>query len=434
MKQIHYAQKERQLKGSVKKLQILLNSPDENYSSQIEKLIQKIRKLVQELLHVISHTELKRILGAVAIYIGISFANQTSAQSFLAPQQNPFGLVSTTGLASPAFTDLDGDGDMDLLVGEEDGVMQYFENTGSATDPQFAAPQRNPFGLNSSYYFALPEFADIDGDGDMDLLVGEYYGAMQYFENTGSVSAPQFAVPQANPFGLDSTYVISMPDFADLDGDGDLDLLVGEYYGAMHYYENTGTTSNPQFGAAQLNPFGLDSTYYVSFPDLADLDGDGDLDLLVGEQYGTMQYFENTGSATEPQFDAPQKNPFGIVTAYYTAIPAIADLDGDGDLDLLVGEQKGSMQYFQNSEITGTTVLSQEFDLTLFPNPVIDVLRFESKEKIEKIEIYNLLGQSLAVFENNANQVSLNDLNPGIYSVKVTYATGNFAVRKIQKQ
>jgi len=90
MKQIHYAQKERQLKGSVKKLQILLNSPDENYSSQIEKLIQKIRKLVQELLHVISHTELKRILGAVAIYIGISFANQTSAQSFLAPQQNPF--------------------------------------------------------------------------------------------------------------------------------------------------------------------------------------------------------------------------------------------------------------------------------------------------------------------------------------------------------
>jgi len=92
------------------------------------------------------------------------------------------------------------------------------------------------------------------------------------------------------------------------------------------------------------------------------------------------------------------------------------------------------MQYFQNSEITGTTVLSQEFDLTLFPNPVIDVLRFESKEKIEKIEIYNLLGQSLAVFENNANQVSLNDLNPGIYSVKVTYATGNFAVRKIQKQ
>jgi len=206
-----YARKKRQLKALAKKLQRLLANHQEDFVSQIEKLVLRIRRLVQELLRAFSPADLKRTLGAAAIYIGVSFTNPTAAQSFAPPIANPFGLDSTYYFAFPAFADLDGDGDMDLLVGEYYGAMQYFENTGSASNPQFAAPQTNPFGLVSTYYNAFPAFADLDGDGDMDLLVGEYYGAMQYFENTGSASNPQFAAPQANPFGLVSTYYVAFP-------------------------------------------------------------------------------------------------------------------------------------------------------------------------------------------------------------------------------
>jgi len=270
MKQYHYARKERQLKLITKKLQHLLSYQGEEPSSQIEKLILKIKKLVQELMHVLSPTKLKRILGTAAICLGISFTNQISAQSF-------------------------------------------------------APPQVNPYGLDSTSYFAFPAFADLDGDGDMDLLVGEYYGAMQYFENTG-------------------------------------------------------TANNPQFAAPQVNPFGLVSTNYLAFPAFADLDGDGDMDLLVGEDYGAMQYFENT------------------------------------------------------SILTGITNLSQSLDLKLFPNPVKDILRIESEEKVERIEVFNVLGQTAVIVENTTDKVSLNNLSPGIYTVKVTDVKGNYTVRKIQKQ
>lgn len=434
MKPNHYSRKKRQLKFLAKKLEYLLIYHREDASSQIEKLLHKIKKLVRELRHILSAADLKKILGAVAIFIGISFSNNSSAQSFASPQTNPFGIDSVTYWAIPAFADLDGDGDMDLLVGEYEGSMQYFENTGSSLNPAFASPQVNPFGLDSTIYLSLPAFADLDGDGDEDLLVGEEYGSMQYFENTGSASNPQFSAPQANPFGLVSTYNFAAPAFTDLDDDGDLDLLVGEYEGALKYFENTGTEFIPQFAAPQTNPFGLDSTYVNAFPAFADLDEDGDMDLLVGNYYGEMKYFENSGSASNPQFEAPQVNPFGLVSTYVAAFPAFVDLDADGDLDLLVGEYYGAMQYFENTTVSGISNHAQNIELKLFPNPVVDILRIEVKERIERLEIFNILGESIVSFEGDEKNISLNGLKPGIYTLNVIFTDSQNIHRTIIKK
>ena len=434
MSQDNIIRKKWQLKGLVAELQHLLRNHHVEAGARIEKLIQKIKSLAHELGRVLSQTELKKILGVAAILIGVSFSNKAEAQSFAPPVANPFGLVPVNYYAFPAFADLDADGDQDLLVGEYEGVLKYFQNTGTSLIPQFANPIRNPFGLLATTSLAIPAFADLDGDGDTDVLLGAYYGSMEYFQNIGSSTSPQFAAPIVNPFGLDSTYLVAIPAFTDLDADGDFDLLVGEAYGAMQYFQNTGSGTSPEFAAPIVNPFGLDSTNSLAFPAFADLDHDGDTDLLVGEYYGAMKYFRNTGSAQAPQFAAPLTNPFGLGSTYYYAIPAFADLDGDSDMDLLVGEYEGVMQYFENLSTVGISDLYQSFNLSLFPNPVQDILKIDSDEKIDKIEIFNIKGENVITIANQVSQISLHHLIPGIYIVKVTSDKGNFTAQKIKKQ
>ena len=278
------------------------------------------------------------------------FAAQTGAA-------NPFNGVDIGQLSRPSFADIDGDGDLDAVVGNTDGILRYFQNTGSANAPAFVerTGAANPFDGVDVGNFSTPSLADLDGDGDLDALVGEFNGNLNYFENTGSALAPAFTARTgaANPFdgvdvGSDST-----PSFADLDGDGDLDAVVGASDGTLHYFENTGSALAPAFteqtGAA--NPFNGVDVGFDSNPSFADLDGDGDLDAVVGERFGSLHYYENTGSALAPVFIARTgtANPFDGVDVGYQSAPSFADLDGDGDLDAVVGEQDGTLNYFKNT-------------------------------------------------------------------------------------
>ena len=198
----------------------------------------------------------------------------------------PFDGINVGDDSAPVLADIDGDGDLDLVVGNRDGVLNYFENTGTSTTPLFVrrTGSANPFdGINVGNESA-PALADLDDDGDLDLVLGDEGSLLNYFNNTGNSTAPTFVARtgSANPFNEINVGRDGSPAFVDLDGDHDLDLVVGEsIYGVLIYLENAGNSTTPVFAqkSGSANPFdGIDVGYWTT-PALADIDNDGTLGL-----------------------------------------------------------------------------------------------------------------------------------------------------------
>ncbi|KAH8061973.1 calcium ion binding protein [Aureococcus anophagefferens] len=294
--------------------------------------------------------------GALYYYENVGSAASPSYAA-VTGTANPFDGIDVGSKSAPALVDLDGDGDLDLVVGAGDGVLNYYENVGSAASPSYAAVTgaANPFDGIHVGEFSAPAFADLDGDGDLDLVVGEWMGALFYYENVGSAASPSYAAVtgSASPFDGIDIGSRSAPAFADVDGDGDLDLVVGISLGSLFYYENVGSAASPSYAAVTgaATPFyGIDVGGH-SAPALADVDGDGDLDLVVGKYHGALYYYENVGSAASPSYAAVTgaANPFDGIDVGDESAPALADLDGDGDLDLVVGESEGALYYYEGA-------------------------------------------------------------------------------------
>ncbi|MBK9192050.1 MAG: T9SS type A sorting domain-containing protein [Crocinitomicaceae bacterium] len=277
-------------------------------------------------------------------------------------------------MVAPAFADIDGDGDFDIMSGDYYGNFTYYENTGTAASPAFAASVANPFNLSNLGYGGrnTPTFGDLDNDGDFDMMVGSNLGTgmpydysqgnIYYYENIGDANNPDFDAPVMNALGITIpsitytygpyTYTYGLadqsdPTLVDIDNDGDLDMYVGngEYYGDIYFYENTGDASNPAF-ALPLVAASIGS--YALTPDFADIDNDGDFDMFNGEIEGNIYFSENIGTNVAPVFAAEIQNAFTDLQdiGYYANIEFV-DLDDDGDLDLLVGELYSAFYYFE---------------------------------------------------------------------------------------
>jgi hypothetical protein len=134
------------------------------------------------------------------------------------------------------------------------------------------------------------------------------------------------------------------PTLGDLDDDGDLDLVVGESAGTLEYFENVGTATEPRFELADDAYADID-VGRRSAPLLYDLDGDGDLDLLVGSESEGVRVFRNDGTPAEASFVDAGRLP--IADFGFAAI-ALGDLDGDGDDDVLLGGGRGGLWYWEN--------------------------------------------------------------------------------------
>ena len=268
------------------------------------------------------------------------------------------GVGGATDRSTPAVGDLDADGDLDLIAGELDGTLNYFENTGSGPSPAFVARTgaANPLNGQDVGSTSIASLGDLDGDEDLDLVVVAGNSSTPgYFENTGTPLSAAFIkrTGTANPLPLIAGGLRPAPSLGDLDGDDDLDLVGGDLDGSFHYLENTGTATNPGFivrtGAANpLDGQSVEGNY--SAPSLSDLDGDGDLDVFAGDTIGLLHYFENTGTAAGAAFVARTgaANPLDGQGVGRDSAPSLGDLDGDGDPDLVAGGVDGLFHYFEN--------------------------------------------------------------------------------------
>lgn len=304
--------------------------------------------------------------------------------------------------------DFDGDGYKDILIGVDDwhlvsralwwggevenftkdgmwigprpeGLVYLVRNLGAAGSvPAYGVAERLKLADGSILRTEgnpMPMCADWDGDGDLDLICGEFVDGFTYFENVGTRSSPRFAPGRrvVTSYGSRLAMELAMitPSAVDWDGDGRLDIICGDEDGRVAFIRNTGTRLNgvPVFEPPQYFRQEADAVNFgcLSTPCAVDWDGDGDYDIITGSSAGHIGFIENLSGAgvAEPKWAEPVRlkaggdeirvmagekgsvqGPFERKWGY-TCL-SVADWDGDGLPDVMVNSIWGDVVWFRN--------------------------------------------------------------------------------------
>lgn len=349
--------------------------------------------------------------------------------------------------AYPAFFDYNSDGLLDIVVGNYgyyvNGVtyrsgLALLENTGTAQLPAYKLISRDYESVSAlNRKFIAPTFGDMDNDGDMDMIVGEFDGFLHYYENTAGTNNPaNFVISMLNMFSIDVGQ-FSTPFIYDVNGDGLPDLLVGEKTGNINYFENGGTPTTMLFDAQPTNSFfgqvdvripGFPNGY--SSPFISPLDTTGKLYLLSGCEEGVIRVYDFNADSIYGGMFRKKFNYYSSISEGERTSPAIADITGDGRYEMLVGNYRGGVAYFSQSDslvypvsAAGVRAIGRVVDV--FPNPTrqtvnIRLTGFQQGELVT-ITLVDMLGKTLTEIKTIAAQniLSLPQAHTGMFFVRV---------------
>lgn len=289
-----------------------------------------------------------------------STCERPSLRSDPAPVRDQDGPIATSGFNAPFLTDIDDDGAADLFLGVLGGAFNpiltaadnfhYYRNEGEGRFRLETTRFLNGIDVGSE---SVPEVADIDGNGTLDLLIGNKIdpatakaARLYWFENTGTPRAPRFQL--RDTLDLVDAYHYA-PAVANLWDDALPGLVLGTWNDGIHFYRNTGEPGAPNFEHVEALTLEL-SRGSNAAPAVIDLDGDGLLDLVVGRSNGELSYYRNVGSAAEPRFEIVTDAWLGIRPGRRSH-PAFTDLTGDGLPELVLGREDPGAVVYRN---TGT--------------------------------------------------------------------------------
>ena len=282
--------------------------------------------------------------------------------------------VKHEGDASPLVVDYDGDGKKDLLVRDAirignnaTGYIRMYRNAGTSGEPRFEKFRFFEEGAASSYLpvsgaSTAPQLADLDGDGQRDLFVpGWPFEIRIHRGGPGGISTEGEMLLGRDLLGIDGSHTaISL---ADWDGDGDLDLVVGgglqePLVGNVCLLRNVGTAKQFEFAKPEsllADGKPILSANYSATPAIADWDADGKPDLVMGCGDGSVVWFRNVGSRGEPKLAAAETlvlPPAGLTDRGKQAKPCVVDWNDDGRLDLVVGDYGSQFENVLTEEET----------------------------------------------------------------------------------
>ena len=355
-------------------------------------------------------------------------------------------MVDYGTFSMPAFFDYNNDSLQDLVIGSlglfesggiQKGVLALYENVGSLDTPIYSLITEDYLNASTLNTRRLaPGFGDVDNDGDIDMLLGEEYGTLFFYENTAGAGNPVvFAAPVTNYQGIDVGQA-SIPQIIDIDRDGKNDLVIGQNQGFLNYFKNTSTSNTPTFtiqpapnntlnawGDVDARPVG----YSTGFAAHRVIEVNGQYELFVGNIDGKLMHYQDIETTATGSFTLVTDN-YSNLDVGINATLDIKDINNDGELDFAVGNGRGGITIFSQGTIINTIEIKQQEKeiATIFPNPAQATLNIELNDefigKLYHVTIYNALGQVIYTekeVSNNLHQITVSDWNAGVYFVQV---------------
>ncbi len=330
------------------------------------------------------------------VYLALKQADGTYTQ----PEKLEAGgkPVDVYGMPSPNLADFDSDGDLDLICGEFLDGFTYFENVGTRRSPRLGEGRRlkaDGAPLAMDLQMITPTAVDWDGDGDIDLIVGDEDGRVAFVENKGRLAEgiPVFTRPRY--FQQEAEYVkfgaLVTPQGVDWEGDGDEDIVAGNTAGYIGLIENLGGYP-PRFAAPRLLEAGgetiriqagrngsiqgpCEAKWGYTTVSVADWDGDGLADIVANSIWGRVEWFPNVGTRAKPRFGTsrpvkvdwpgrparPEWNWWDpadseLVSQWRTR-PVVIDWNTDGMADIVMLDHEGYLAWFRRTLRDGEMVL-----------------------------------------------------------------------------
>jgi len=330
-------------------------------------------------------------------------------------------------------------------------ALVLIKNVGTITEPAFEVFDEDYLNFSSfnttsnSFY---PTTGDLDSDGDIDLLIGDDRGFLYFVENVaGDKAVASFSVPIYQYQDLNPGQFLK-PTIYDFDKDGLMDIVVGErnfnkdgdVQGSLNYFRNTGSIGDPIFSqeSASYNPtfgnvFTKDQGFIRNLSAPVAIESEGRTLLLVGTESGRMRMYDDIDENLDGSF-SEISTQYGDIKEGNHSYPALFDLDNDGFYEILVGNRRGGLGLYSTRIVSDIRSSIDEIvdykQFNVFPNPTSEFLDLQAGEiKADKIELINNSGQ-IVFSTRTIDKINTRQLQSGTYFLKI-YVDSKIEVHKV---